>query len=243
MVVNFTSTKIAQSYRTKLLAVSVLWIYLTGILGCGSTRIIAPPYMPPASTAQHRIGDENVEIGIYVLRDPIEQRDYFATDFTEMGIMPVWVTVKNKSADKWFLVDPADIRIGIKGSSLPDSNTNDPIMNKNTSNNAMGTVGAVGLSAGALLISPALVFISLQLLLSAAESEWVADELKRRIESNRLYVRTLFQNESASGFIYIKATDIGALESQETEMGFAVRQLPLNPDTKPMAYRIQVGRR
>lgn len=223
---------------SKSFAILALLFYATATVGCGAT--VALPYAPPSFTSQRKISDDNVEVGIHVLRDPAEQNDYFGTELTEKKVLPVWISVTNKSTDKWFLIDPQEMRVGKKASPLSLSN-DAGLQPDTTTAKTVGTIGAVGFAVGALLLSPGLMILALPAMLAAGSSVLVADELKRRIAANRLYVRTMFPKDTAAGFVYLQVEDVKALESEDTVLEVAIRQLPLDVEVKPAIYQIPLN--
>lgn len=92
-----------------------------------------PPAQPPLRDADLYPGSQSIaglSIAVDEIRDPERVRNYFGSDLTRDGILPVNVVLSNRGDDE-FLVRPSDI-LASEGNSVVDSVPVEKVVRKGT---------------------------------------------------------------------------------------------------------------
>ena len=122
------------------------------------------------------------------MRNVEEQKTYFGMALSERGILPVWVTMANKSSRDSYQFDSQKITVMVQGRAVG-------IAQK--ARNPINMSGADALGAvSSLLVSP----IGM---LAYGMMQTTNEEIKRNIVVKQLYSKTIGASERNIGFLYV----------------------------------------
>ena len=190
------------------------------IAGCATLHI--PDFPVPPAAGLKQAADEHAEVNLYVVRDQGDQRTYLGTELAQKGVLPVWLSVRNKSAHESIALDFRDVRIDAQGRAIAEPER------------AHAPVNTAG-EQGVVLVGAAL--LSLPLLFGGAKMLSDSSEIKRNIMAKQLYSATIPPGGSASGFVYT-AVDPAAQTSWNYEMSVILRAVPVPPGDAGWHYII-----
>lgn len=172
-------------------SVTFLCVCMTKFLlaGCSTVKILE--YTASSFEEQRWSGStDELELALTPLNSKQDIKKYFGTNLVAKGILPIYVIVRNVSADNAYII-PADSfqlvkpssRSGNIGSDLDESN--------------FRTVTSM---AGAVLVSPVLLIAGANL----AANERI---IEHNFERKKFTTDTLRPGQEASGFLYFPIPD------------------------------------
>lgn len=154
--------------------------------------IVPPAYAGPkfADYPQRKAADcvlktdkLGLVVGIQPVEDQNDQKNYFDSDLTKKGFIPVYIVIENHSSADSFLFDKGAVRIGVGTATGSGPNAN---------SKSVETLQVVS----ALAISPVGIIIGAKL--AKDEALIQTNLLKKEVQS-----RTISPTSSTSGFLYI----------------------------------------
>ncbi len=128
-------------------------------------------------------------IGVQPVEDLNDQKNYFDSDLTKKGFIPVYIVIEDQSSADGFLFDKAGVKIGVGTANGSGPNTN---------SKSVETLQVVS----ALLISPVGLIIGAKL--AKDEALVQTNILKKEVQS-----KTLSPGSSISGFLYLPVPKAG----------------------------------
>jgi hypothetical protein len=169
---------------------------LSGMLAVSS--LTPPAYAGPkfadypqrkASECAIKADKLGLVVGLQPVEDQSDQKNYFDSNLTKKGFIPVYIVIENQSSVDSFLFDKAGVKIGV--GTAPGSGPN---MNSKS----VETLQVVS----ALAISPVGIIIGAKL--AKDEALVQTNLLKRAVQS-----KTLSTASSTSGFLYLPIPKAG----------------------------------
>ena len=128
-------------------------------------------------------------VGIQPVEDLNDQKNYFNSDLTKKGFIPVYIVIENQSSADSFLFDKTGVKIGVGTSTGSGPNAN---------SKSVQTLQVVS----ALAISPVGIIIGAKL--AKDEALVQTNLLKKEVQS-----KTLSPASSTSGFLYLPVPKAG----------------------------------
>ena len=122
-------------------------------------------------------------VGIQPVEDLNDQKNYFDSDLTKKGFIPVYIVIENRSSEDSFLFDKAGVKVGVGTAAGSGPNAN---------SKSVETLQVVS----ALAISPVGMIIGAKLAKDQAMIQ--TNLLKKEVQS-----KTLSPGSSTSGFLYL----------------------------------------
>lgn len=160
--------------------------------------VVPPAYAGPkfADYPQHKASDCAIKadklglaIGIQPVEDLNDQKNYFNSDLTKKGFIPVYIVIENHSSADSFLFDKAGVKIGVGSATGTGPNAN---------SKSVATLQVVS----ALAISPVGMILGAKL--AKDEALVQTNLLKKEVQS-----KTLSPLSSTSGFLYLPVPKAG----------------------------------
>jgi hypothetical protein len=122
-------------------------------------------------------------VGIQPVEDLNDQKNYFDSDLTKKGFIPVYIVIENRSSEDSFLFNKTGVKIGVGTAAGSGPNAN---------SKSVETLQVVS----ALAISPVGMIIGAKLAKDQAMIQ--TNLLKKEVQS-----KTLSPGSSTSGFLYL----------------------------------------
>jgi hypothetical protein len=156
--------------------------------GCSTIKI--PDYVPPAAaSSQSPVRTvEGVELQVDPFTDPERVKTHFGAALRNLGIFPVYVSAKNVSPDRTYLLTREQFTLGDSGGAAQGTGATDAPAYRSGAGEAVSM-------AGAAVISLPLLFVGSKMIIDA---EAVQHNLIKQEFQNQM----LEPGDSVSGFIY-----------------------------------------
>lgn len=173
-------------------------IRFPGAVSFGLSSLLVPLFLVQAAFAGPRFADYpprkasecaikadkfGLVIGIQPVEDKSDQKNYFDSDLTKKGFIPVYVVIENQSSADSFLFDKTGVKIGagLAAGSGPNANSK-----------SVETLQVVS----ALAISPVGIIVGAKL--AKDEALVQTNLLKKEVQS-----KTISPASSVAGFLYL----------------------------------------
>jgi hypothetical protein len=178
------------------------------------TTLQLPDFPAPAGADVKRTSDNRVEISAYPMRKLEDQHTYFGTDLTPKGILPIWLSIHNRTPADSMAFNLSDVQIETQGRTVAEpSRARAPI---DPTDEELATILSVWV--GAKMRSD-----------SAA--------IRSNMMAKKFYSTTLSPGETASGFIYASVDPAGQ-QAGAYKMTIVVHQIPVPPSDVGRHYTI-----
>jgi hypothetical protein len=173
---------------------SLLASLLVSLAWTGAAHAAArlPEYPGPPEGQRISLDDGGLVLATYAMTEPQEQAQYFGGDLTSRGVVPVWLSISNGTADQTFVVDADEIVVQTAGGGVGERKGADKVS---------GAGGDLAVGQVAMLGS----FYALPLIVIADGALVQANEMKRSLIEKAFYSHTLHPGQSGAGFIFLRA--------------------------------------
>jgi len=151
-----------------------------------------PEYRPAALRHTQTVDDFTLALEPLVDEDELDR--YFGTDLVEDGILPIFVSLRNSSPTRSFIVLKANVGVAL-APAVTDSDVASPIPGS--------WVSTAGLAA-AVFVTPVAGVVLLPIGVNMVSNAY---EVKRNFVIKELQSHTLSPGTQASGFVYLKAEE------------------------------------
>ena len=155
------------------------------MFACSAKRL--PDYTPQPINHYNHNTQNGLTVAIYPMTQKTEIKEYFGTDISEYGILPVFVLAQNQNSEKNFIIQKKEIELLDVEKA---QNTSENVGDRSGESEAIGVAGAV-------LLSPALIIIDVML-----ESQ--AAEIKRNFRTKEFQQAVISPGSTTSGFVYFQ---------------------------------------
>lgn len=188
-----------------------------------------PDFVSPGADKLVSFGRDDLAIAAFPLADPVDQKLYFGMDLNKAGVLPVWLSVSNRSAAGRFLVDIDDIRLTYGQAPVQAAERS-----HSTVDDTGGTVAlnaaTVGMAAGPIGLA-----VSLPILLASGNEIARQDDIKRNLMVRQFYSRTLGPGQSATGFVYCKHA-AKAVDLRRLRLSVGAKSIPAPPGAAGLVF-------
>src|SRR5579872_1050630 len=205
-----------------------------------ATAIVASPWSAfaaaplaifprPSADKLISFGDDDLAISVYPLTDSQDQKTYFGIDLTGEGVLPIWLSIANRSSTKSFLVDANDIKLAYGEVAVQQTERSHSMIDER---GALTVENAAGVGMG---IGPVGLAVSLPIVLLSAGALARQDEVRRTLMVQQFYSRTVGPDQSAVGFVYGKSGRQNA-DLSKFRLSIEVNTVPAPPDSAGMTF-------
>jgi hypothetical protein len=179
-------------------------IVVRGVVSAGLSSILVVLSLVPAAYAGPKFADYpqrkasecaikadklGLVVGIQPVEDQNDQKNYFNSDLTKKGFIPVYIVIEDQSSADSFLFNKGGVKIGVGTATGSGPNAN---------SKSVETLQVVS----ALAISPVGIIIGAKL--AKDEALVQTNLLKKEVQS-----KTLSPASSTSGFLYLPVPNTG----------------------------------
>jgi hypothetical protein len=208
-------------------------IAATTILACPRLAFAAavtfPDFPSPSADQLTSFGDGDLAISAYPLTSALDQKTYFGLDLNDAGVLPIWLSIKNLSAAKRFLVDADNIKLAYGDQPLQEAEHSSSTIN-DTGGKVVENVAAIGMAAGPIGLA-----VSLPITLISAGVVARQDDVRRNLMVRQFYSRTVGPDQSVVGFVYGKHGK-QAIDPSKVRLSIGVQPVPAPPDSTGVIF-------
>jgi hypothetical protein len=194
-----------------------------------ATTVTFPDFPSPSPGKLIAFGDDDLAISAYPLTDSQDQKTYFGLDLSGAGVLPIWLSITDRSSTKRFLVDAEDIKLAYGEDSIQEAERSHSTIDDSGAT-AVENVAAVGMAAGPIGLA-----VSLPILLISGDELARQDEIRRNLMVRQFYSRTIGPAQSAVGFVYGKRGQQDA-DLSKFRLSIGVKLIPAPPDSAGVIF-------
>jgi hypothetical protein len=188
-----------------------------------------PDFPAPGADQLMSFGDDDLAISAYALTNPQDQKTYFGLDLAGAGVLPIWLSIKNRSSAKRFLVDADDIKLAYGEEPIQDAERSRSTIDDSGAK-VVENAAAIGIAAGPIGLA-----VSLPILLMSGGVIARQDDVRRNLMIRQLYSRTVGPDQSAVGFVYGKRAQQDA-DLSKFRLRIGVKAIPVPPGGGGMIF-------
>ncbi|MGA0601479.1 hypothetical protein ACO2Q3_12315 [Caulobacter sp. KR2-114] len=181
-----------------------------------------PDFIAPGAEKLIAFGGDDLAISAYPLTSPQDQKLYFGLDLGAAGVLPIWLSISNRSSTTRYLLDADDIRLAYGQAPVQAAERSRSTVD-DTGGAVVENVAAVGMAAGPIGLA-----VSLPILMMSGNQIARQDDVRRNLMVRQLYSKTLAPGQSAAGFVYCKVAKT-SVDLSQLRLSLRVRPVPAPP--------------
>jgi hypothetical protein len=212
--------------RRGLIAATAILVHPRLALAAATTF---PDFPAPSADQMTSFGDADLAIAAYPLTNAQDQKTYFGIDLSAAGVLPIWLSIANRSPAKRFLVDADDVKLAYGGDAIQEAERSRSSID-DTGGKVALNAATIGMAAGPIGIA-----VALPIMLMSAGVIARQDDVRRNLMVRQFYSRTIGPGQSAVGFVFGKPGRQDA-DLSKLRLSVGVKLIPAPQDSADLVF-------